>query len=68
MATISDLESIPRDYLKVSEVCSVIHTKPETFRGQAHQAPQKIGFPVIVIGSRIKIPKIPFIKFMRGEN
>jgi hypothetical protein len=25
-------------------------------------------FPVIRLGTRVKIPKIPFIKAMRGEN
>jgi len=64
---LQDIQAIQRDYLKVVEVCSVLHTRPETFRGQAHQCPWKIGFPVIVIGTRVKIPKIPFLKYMRGE-
>jgi len=63
---VSDLESIDRDYLKVDEVCQILHARPETFRGQAHMDPARIGFPVIVVGSRVKIPKVPFIKFMRG--
>jgi hypothetical protein len=31
------------------------------------QDPSKLGFPVIVAGRRVKVPKAPFIKYMRGE-
>lgn len=64
---LQEIEAIPRDYLKVAEVCELLHTRPDCFRGQAHKYPEKLGFPVIVIGSRVKIPKIPFLKYMKGE-
>ena len=35
------------------------------FDEQAMKDPTKLGFPVIVHGTRVKIPKQPFVRFMR---
>lgn len=46
----------------------VIGSDPNTIRLQARQAPEKLGFPVICVGSRVKIPRIPFIWFVEGKE
>ncbi|MEA5143835.1 MAG: hypothetical protein VB023_09710 [Oscillibacter sp.] len=33
-------------------------------RIQARQSPDKLGFPVIVVGNRVKIPRIPFLRYL----
>lgn len=66
-ATLSDLENIPREWLTPAEIASVLGTDPNMIRWQAHNEPEKLGFPIILIGTRTKIPRMPFIKFMRGE-
>ena len=35
---------------------------------QAKEDPSKLGFPVIVMGSRVRIPKAGFIKFCEGAE
>ena len=65
--TLSDLENIDRDWLTAAQIAPILGTDPNLIRWQAHNGPGKLGFPVIVIGSRVKIPKLPFLNFMRGE-
>lgn len=68
MQTLKDIEAISKDLLTIMDIRDYLDCDANAFRLQAHKDPSKIGFPVIVIGSRVKIPKIPFIKFMRGEH
>lgn len=65
---LADLERIDRDYLLPSEVGMCIDTDPQTIRIQARVSPDLLGFPVIVAGTRVKIPKQPFVNMMRGGN
>lgn len=37
---------------------------PQTIRVAARTKPELLGFPVIVIGTRTKIPRKPFLKFL----
>lgn len=70
--TINDIESINREFLLISEIAPVLGADPQAIRCQAQVEPTKLGFPVVVIKSRIKIPKRPFIQFMtelqKGER
>lgn len=44
----------------------VLGCKPNNLRVAARQRPELLGFPVIVMGSRVRIPRIPFIRFLEG--
>ena len=46
------------------QICSVVGGDPQWLRYTAREAPQELGFPVTVIRSRVKIPRIPFCRFM----
>lgn len=37
---------------------------PDTIRGQARTHPELLGFPVSCQGKMVKIPKLPFLRFM----
>ena len=65
--TLTDVEAIDRDFLIPSEIAGYLNIDPQKLRDQARKDPSKIGFPVIVIGTRVRIPKAAFIKYMRGE-
>lgn len=52
------------DILNIMNVSGVLHCDSETLRLQAKNRPDLLGFPVIVMGKRVKIPRMPFIKFM----
>lgn len=63
---INDLANIDRDYLTPTEAAKILECNPQHLRIQAHLYPERLGFPVSIIGRRVKIPKKPFIAFMTG--
>lgn len=65
--TLKDIEALPKDMLRATDIAEYIQTDPQDIRDQAHNDPSKLGFPVIVTGTRVKIPKEAFIKFIKGE-
>lgn len=56
-----------REFFTADEICFVLGMNPQTIRDTARQRPELLGFPVILAGSRVKIPRIPFLRFM-GVN
>lgn len=58
---------VDREWFTVTEVSGVLNANPHTLRVTARQRPELLGFPVIVSGNRVKIPRIPFLRFM-GVN
>lgn len=53
-----------REWFTAAEVSGVLGADPQTIRITARQRPELLGFPVIVAGNRVKIPRIPFLRFM----
>lgn len=66
--TLTEVEALETEVLTCAQISGVLMANPHTLHLQAIECPEKLGFPVIVAGSRVKIPKIPFIMFMRGET
>lgn len=65
---LADIEKIDRDWLTPAQIAPILGTNGNMIRWQAHNEPEKLGFNVIVLGTRVKIPRLAFIRFMRGEN
>ena len=63
--TLEELEAFPRDWLTCSQVAPVLNANPQSIHDQAVADPLALGFPVVVIKSRVKIPKRAFIRLMR---
>ncbi|EOS55307.1 hypothetical protein C814_03153 [Anaerotruncus sp. G3(2012)] len=66
--TLEEVEAIPRETLLATEVAQCIGCDPNFIRFEARQNPARLGFPVICVGSRVKIPKQAFLRFMRGKS
>lgn len=66
--TLEELEAVPREWLTCAQVAPVLGAKTWNIHDQAVTDPALLGFPVVVIKSRVKIPKIAFIKFMNGDG
>lgn len=62
--TLEDIKDIDREFLLPREVAEILKCDPHTVRVWARQRPESMGFPVIVVGSRVKIPRLPFLRFM----
>lgn len=65
--TLEDLRKVDRDWLLAREVAPILGTDPHSVRVAARLAPERLGFPVCIIGSRVRIPKKPFIEFWEGK-
>lgn len=66
--SLRDLEQLPGEMLTPEQVAPVLEMTAHTIRVQAGQNPDVFGFPVMVVGTRVKIPKRPFLLYMRGES
>lgn len=62
LATMTD-----REWFTPAMVSGVLNANPHTIRTTARQRPELLGFPVILAGNRVKIPRIPFLRHM-GVN
>lgn len=65
--TMGEIENLSDDVLTCVQVSKVLKSEVAALHKQAVTNPATLGFPVIVVGTRVKIPRIPFIKYMRGE-
>lgn len=63
--TLTEIEQIEREYLLAEDVAAVLSMTPNYIRHQAQNDPDKLGFPVVVAGTRVRIPKEGFLYFCR---
>ncbi len=63
--TLAEIEALPYEVLTCKQIAGVLCAGEYYIHKQAVEAPEKLGFPVIVHGTRVKIPKQPFVRFMR---
>lgn len=70
--TLKEIEAIPREYLLPTEIAPLLGCNPYSINVQAREDiknhTNSFGFRVTVIGSRVKIPKDPFLNYMRGQE
>ena len=62
--TLDDIKAIDREFLTPAQVAEILNCSAHGVRIWARQRPEQLGFPVCIIGSRIKIPRRPFLRFM----
>lgn len=66
--TLEDIEKIPKEFLTAADVAPYLECNPNSIRVQAHQRPELLGFPLVIIKNRVKIPKRLFIQHFRGNE
>ena len=65
--TLKDIAELDKEVLTCKDIAPILGYGEYQIHQQAKERPELLGFPVIVIGNRVKIPKRSFIKFMKGE-
>ena len=65
--TLSEIKVSTEVTLKPTDVAEVLGCGAHTIRVQAHEYPENLGFPVIVTGSRVRIPRKAFLRFIGEE-
>lgn len=66
--TLQEIKALDRDVITPVQAAGVLGCDPHFIRLAARECPERLGFPVCVIGSRTKIPRVPFIRFVEGET
>lgn len=62
---LTDIEHLDCDFLRATDIAGVLGIDPQDIRGQAQVDASKLGFPVIVTGRRVRIPREGFINYCR---
>ena len=62
--TLQEMRASDKVFLTCKDVSELLQSDPANIRAQAHEDPSKLGFSTIVIGSYVKIPRLPFLKFI----
>lgn len=64
--TLEEIKAMDQEIITPAIAAAVIGCNPHGIRIAARTEPQSLGFPVIVMGSRIKIPRRAFIRFLES--
>lgn len=62
--TIHEMLASEATVLLPTDVAEVLRCDPQYVRITARDRPEALGFPVIVVGKRVKIPRLPFLRHM----
>lgn len=62
--TLEQLLQSTQLFVDPSDIAPILHCDPQCLRRQAKDNAEVLGFPILRIGSRIRIPRIPFLKFL----
>lgn len=64
--TLQEIKDSDKLWLTAEEVSDVVECNPNSLRAQAQSDPDKLGFPVTVINTRVKIVRKRFLEYL-GE-
>lgn len=66
MRTLQEIKECSKEYLVPTDVAPFLHCEAHSINIQARKDPKLLGFPVIVLGTRVRIPRVGFIRFFEG--
>lgn len=67
--TLNELRDYPKEFLTPAQIAPILGCDPQDIRVAARLRPDLLGFSVSVIGTRVKVPRLAFIRWMEGgEN
>ena len=66
--TLEEIRSYEREFLTPAQVAPVLGCDPQDIRVTARRHPEQLGFNVALVGTRVKIPRLGFIRWMEGER
>ncbi len=65
--TVAEIKASDKPFLRASDIAEVIGCGAQAIRDMARTSPEKLGFPVSVMGTRTRIPRKSFLVWM-GED
>ena len=62
--TLEDIIRSDKPFITPQDAADVLRCSAQLIRIQARENPEALGFPVIRVGNRTKIPRKAFVQFM----
>ena len=66
--SVNEMKGLEKDFLTPMEIAPCLGCTAYAINQQAAADASKLGFPVVIIGKRVKIPREAFIRFMEGRS
>lgn len=66
--TLEEIMTSNKEMLVPTDIAKLIGCSAYNITLQAREDPDKLGFNVCVVGTRTRIPRIPFIQFMTQQK
>ena len=63
--TLEDIEGMDKEFLTAVDVAPFIGVDPQDMRTPGRIDPLKLGFPIVITGTRVRIPRRAFCFFIR---
>lgn len=67
MNELDRIEALPKEMLAPKDICKYLGCSAYTINVATENGKNPFPFPVIRMGRRVRIPKEPFLKAMRGQ-
>lgn len=64
---VNEMKNSVEVFLTAAEIAEVLKTDPANIRWTAQHCPERLGFPVFYVRKRLKIPRIPFLRYLGIE-
>ena len=65
---LDEIRNSTKEVLTPADIADVLNADPQDIRVQAKRNPERLGFNVAVIGSRVKVPRLAFIRWVEGQK
>ena len=66
--TLDEIRCCQKEFLVPTDVAPFLRCNAYSINMQAQENPALLGFPVVVINRRVKIPRQGFINFFEGRS
>lgn len=66
--TIEEMRNSKESTVPVYEIAKIVGISAERLMGQAKEDQSKLSFPVIVAFDTVRVPRVPFLKFLGLEE
>ena len=65
--TLQEIEALQKEVLVPADIAPILGCTPYSINLATRDGKNPFPFPIIRMGTRVRIPKTPFIKAMRGD-
>ena len=66
--TLDEIKASDKLMLTPADIAPILGADAQDIRLTARLHPERLGFNVAVIGTRVKVPRLAFIRWMEGER